>query len=544
MQLQSQIEYSRSEVPLRRHRHHPEQERGFVDDDSITLSHRSHRAHKERGHKSRHHDDDDTSTIREHRPKTALTADALESLSQASSGAAPSSYAGSQRPATSHRSHTTRNPPTYYAESAVSRPTTNISRRHTDFPPDYESQYDGPQRPRVSVKPRSIFDPEDHEPAQTRHPMPQPPSNVNVRSDIQQRLQLQRAATSPNPQNDGLAYGNDGQRDGEARDYYDPHLAYGTLPPDHAPPVPELLTSTDLAPPNQEREVQNLTSKLDDLLLEAKCVQHTATAIISSLQKNPDAMAAVALTLAELSNIITKVAPGALPAVMTALKTGSPAIFALLCSPQFLIAGGVAVGMTVVMFGGYKIIKKIQANVADKNEQKRVAAEAATTEEAIPFDPENYDDSVIESWRRGIADVEESAVEDEFITPKADKLRRERSKLRKREEREREGGLAAPSLSTQSSRSDLSQGIIRRKPLPKYLDDDDRSERSSRTRRTERTERSHKSGRSDATAKPGKKEKKEREKKEKAEKKPSALRMMFKGSSSVSAKGKEVALRV
>ena len=394
------------------------------------------------------------------------------------------------------------------------------------------------------MKPRSIFDPEDHEPAQTRHPMPQPPSNINVRSDIQQRLQLQRAATSPIPQNDGLAYGNDGQRDGEARDYYDPHLAYGTLPPDHAPPAPELSTSTDLAPPSQEREVQNLTSKLDDLLLEAKCVQHTATTIISSLQKNPDAMAAVALTLAELSNIITKVAPGALPAVMTALKTGSPAIFALLCSPQFLIAGGVAVGMTVVMFGGYKIIKKIQANVADKNEQKRVAAEAATTEEAIPFDPENYDDSVIESWRRGIADVEESAVEDEFITPKADKLRRERSKLRKREEREREGGLAPPSLSAQSSRSDLSQSIIRRKPLPKYLDDDEKSERSSGTRRTERTERSHKSGRSYATAKPDKKEKKEREKKDKGEKKPSALRMMFKGSSSVSAKGKEVALRV
>lgn len=409
------------------------------------------------------------------------------------------------------------------------------------------------------MKPRSIFDPDDHEPSQTRQPMQHQPANVHVRSDIQQRLALQRAVTSPIPKNDGLAYGNDGHRDGEARDYYDPHLAYGTLPPGHAPSVPPLPTSTsasqELGPANQERELQTLTTKLETLMMEAQCVQHSATTIISSLQKNPDAMAAVALTLAELSNIITKVAPGALPAVMTALKTGSPAIFALLCSPQFLIAGGVAVGVTVVMFGGYKIIKKIQANVAEKNEQKRVAAEAATPEEALPFNPENYsdfDDSVIESWRRGIADVEESAVEDEFITPKADKLRREKSKHRKREETRLGGG--EPSLSAQSSRSDLTQSTVRRKPLPSYIDDAEsaRSERSSRTRRssktdkTDKTERSHKSSRSersDATIKPDKKEKKEKKEREKGEKKPSALRMMFKGSSSVSTKGKEVALR-
>lgn len=282
-------------------------------------------------------------------------------------------------------------------------------------------------------------------------------------------------------------------------------------------------------------------------------MQHTATTIISSLQKNPDAMAAVALTLAELSNIITKIAPGALPAVMTALKTGSPAIFALLCSPQFLIAGGVAVGVTVVMFGGYKIIKKIQANVAENKANKAAAVEAATPEEAIPFDPENYDDSVIETWRRGIADVEGSAVEDEFITPKADKLRRERSKHRKREERTME---VEPSLSAQSSRSDLSGSRVRRKPLPSYIDDAEsaRSERSSRTRRTDkdgsaidRTGRSHKSSRGKrseaSTIKPDKKEKTEKKEKEKGEKRPSALRIMFKGSSSVSTKGKEVALK-
>lgn len=289
----------------------------------------------------------------------------------------------------------------------------------------------------------------------------------------------------------------------------------------------------------REQELQTLMTKLDLLMVEAQCVQHTATTIMTSLQKNPDAMAAVALTLAEISNVVAKMSPG----ILTALKTGSPAIFALLCSPQFLIAGGVAVGVTVVMFGGYKIIKKIQKDIGDRNEAKKIAeAEATMPEEAIPFDPENYDDSVIESWRRGIADVETSAVEEEYITPKADKLRKDRIKERQREERQRR---VEPSLSAQSSRSDLSGSTVRRKPLPAYLDDSrtavtesGRSERSGRSRRTSKTEkmeRSHKSRseRSDAST----------IKADKKEKKPSALRMMFKGSSSVSAKGKEVAIR-
>jgi hypothetical protein len=132
----------------------------------------------------------------------------------------------------------------------------------------------------------------------------------------------------------------------------DMNLAYGELP-------------LDLASPTQpEAELKNLMSRLDALMMEAQCVQHTATSIITSLQSNPEAMAAVALTLAEISNVLTKMSPG----IITTLKSSSPAIFALLCSPQFLIAGGVAVGVTIVMFGGYKIIKKIQANVSAKKE--------------------------------------------------------------------------------------------------------------------------------------------------------------------------------
>ncbi|KAI9871715.1 MAG: hypothetical protein M1823_008366, partial [Watsoniomyces obsoletus] len=98
------------------------------------------------------------------------------------------------------------------------------------------------------------------------------------------------------------------------------------------------------------------------LLDEANCAQHSVKAIVLHLQKNPDAMAAVALTLAEISNIASKMAPGAL----AVLKTGAPTVFAILAAPEFLIAVGVGVGLTVVMFGGYKIIKKIKAGRAEK----------------------------------------------------------------------------------------------------------------------------------------------------------------------------------
>jgi hypothetical protein len=129
-------------------------------------------------------------------------------------------------------------------------------------------------------------------------------------------------------------------------DKIDMNLAYGEL---HDRPG-----SQDL---NKEAELEAGLTKLDSLLLEAHCLQHSATTIIANLQKNPEAMAAVALTLAEVSNILKTMGP----AVLVSLKASSPAAFALLASPHFLIAGGVALGVTIVMFGGYKIVKQIQA---------------------------------------------------------------------------------------------------------------------------------------------------------------------------------------
>lgn len=181
--------------------------------------------------------------------------------------------------------------------------------------------------------------------------------------------------------------------------HIDMDLAYGEIPP----PLP-MKTYDD-------GELREKASKLTMLLDEANCLQHSVTTIIDNLQKNPDALAAVALTLAEISNIVGKMGPGILPV----LKGSFPAVAALLVSPQFMIAAGVGIGITVVALGGFKIIKRIQAQ---KEEKERALEEPYQMDEL-----ETQELSRIELWRRGIAEVEaESAgtsVDGEFITPGA-----------------------------------------------------------------------------------------------------------------------------
>ncbi|KAI1002546.1 hypothetical protein K3495_g5656 [Podosphaera aphanis] len=196
----------------------------------------------------------------------------------------------------------------------------------------------------------------------------------------------------------------------------DMNLAYGSLPPD--------LRADDTEDPVKEEELETTLGKLDELLLEAHCLQHSATAIISNLQANPEAMAAVALTLAELSTILSKMGPS----VLSAIKVASPGVFALLASPQFLIAGGLAMGVTVVMFGGFQIIKRMNTNAEIKREETSMQIAMA------------YDDiemGSIKSWRRGVADAEAesigTSVDGEFITPVAARLRNELNRERRGE---------------------------------------------------------------------------------------------------------------
>ncbi|KAH8666823.1 hypothetical protein BX600DRAFT_511719 [Xylariales sp. PMI_506] len=250
----------------------------------------------------------------------------------------------------------------------------------------------------------------------------------------------------------------------------DMDLAYGNIPPD-------LESRVDLDPAyraaEKEQEAHTLTERIEGLLVEAHCVHHTASHMIKHLQENPDAAAAVALTLAELSTLLKKMSPSFLGAI----QASSPAVFALLASPQFLIAAGLTVGVTVVMFGGWKIVKRIkaeQAAAAANALPARPMAFEAYPDRGRPYAPtradyprtevsDGFDEalvleeelSTIETWRRGIApygeDDDESA-DLELISPEAMRSQ--------------------------------------------YGGDDARTVRSARTTRTTRTQKSHKSTKS------------------------------------------------
>lgn len=266
----------------------------------------------------------------------------------------------------------------------------------------------------------------------------------------------------------------------------DMDLAYGPIPP----PLP--LTRH----PDEDVELKGLINKVKALLEEADCIQHSAAATIANLQKNPDAMAAVALTLAEISNIVAKMAPGAL----LAMKGSAPAVFALLASPQFLIAGGVAVGVTVVCLGGYKIIKKIKA----KNSAKQLEGEEAMMDEMLEI---GGDVSRIDNWRRGIAEVEAqsvgTSVDGEFITPQAAAL----SRLNLAETEALAEGVKVGKKSSRGEKS--------RKAKTGKEGSSKGSSKKGSEGPSEKSEKSQK-----------KRKEKEKEKKGK-EKKPSPLRLMF-----------------
>ncbi|KAI0026223.1 hypothetical protein F4780DRAFT_15547 [Xylariomycetidae sp. FL0641] len=210
----------------------------------------------------------------------------------------------------------------------------------------------------------------------------------------------------------------------------DMDLAYGSVPPD-------LGARADLDPayhaPEKEATARALMERIEAVLTEAQCLHHTATHIIAHLQVNPEAAAAVALTLAELSALLAKMSPS----FLAVIKGGSPAIFALLASPQFLIAAGVAVGVTVVMFGGWKIIQRISEGpqplalpvpAAQPQQQQQQQQQQGNNrqdyDEALVVDREL---SSIESWRRGIWPFSGSnnnskeRADLELISPEADR---------------------------------------------------------------------------------------------------------------------------
>jgi hypothetical protein len=297
-----------------------------------------------------------------------------------------------------------------------------------------------------------------------------------------------------------------------SNDDIDMDLAYGDAPP----PLP--VSKIEDSP-----ELRDKLTGLQRLLEECNCLQHSAGATIENLQKNPEALAAVGLTLAEISTLVTKLAPGALPG----LKASFPAIMALLASPQFAIAAGVAVGVTIIAFGGYKIVKKIQASNRERHDEAMLLVDADGAEQQPASPAESLDElrelSSVERWRRGIADEQArsvgTSVDGEFITPIASRTLIEEGKLteadfkpkekeKDRKKREKKEGKSEAASSKAKSRVAESEA--------------GRSVRSERSHRSERGGGSVAGGSSTSRS-----TKKEKEKK----KEPSGLRLLFSGQS-------------
>jgi len=121
--------------------------------------------------------------------------------------------------------------------------------------------------------------------------------------------------------------------------------------------IPEMVLSQ---PDPMTENLQLLLMQLQATIDELSCWSAGIGALISELQKVPDTLAVVGLTLAEVSALVAKVSPAAI----MGLKTLFPMIFALLGSPQFVVLAGVGAAATVIVLGGYKIIKNVVGGAA------------------------------------------------------------------------------------------------------------------------------------------------------------------------------------
>ncbi len=326
------------------------------------------------------------------------------------------------------------------------------------------------------------------------------------------------------------------------------NLAYGNIPPDLESRV-DLDPNYKNSPELQEMHARTLMGRVEGLLEEAECVHHSAAAIITHLQERPEAAAAVALTPSRAERPRREDEP-CLP---RRDQGGSPAVFALLASPQFLIGAGVAVGVTIVMFGGWKIIKRIKEASREKEEafemQQPLGQQPAGPETVYDIPPpmqpgsygfahgmafgagagasDGFDEalvleeelSTIESWRRGIVPFGENETADiELMSPEAERNMRERHRSREFDEIDPSDSVSRSGRSTRSHRTSKShrtpksrhhgerdrgdsEFVPERKSSKGFSKDrdqdgdgDDRSERSSRSERSHRSHRSSQHG--------------------------------------------------
>jgi len=212
---------------------------------------------------------------------------------------------------------------------------------------------------------------------------------------------------------------------------------------------------TPAAPEEDELKLQ--VSKLQRMIDEANCAQHSVKAIIETFQKNPDQLAAATLTLGEITALASRLGPTA----FTSIRTAFPTVFALVLSPQFMILAGVGLGVTVLSIGGYQVIKRLKKRRAKQQRQLASKDNDVESEESLEDLDENENaDQLLElnteidrirAWRKRIQDAEGgSMVEGEFITPIASKRLIEEGRLResdlkkevKRREQQQNSGVS------------------------------------------------------------------------------------------------------
>jgi len=214
------------------------------------------------------------------------------------------------------------------------------------------------------------------------------------------------------------AYYNDGYHDANYNSQNDPrYRAYNQDNYDDELPPPL---------PARPDELRTKMTTLQRLLEESHCVASSAKTIVKSLESDPEKMAAVALSLAEIAALVKKA--GITPAVLGTLGKAFPAVVALLISSEFLIAIGVGAGITVVALGGYKVVKRIQAKrVEQKEEKARMGVQGVSPIEMrdmeVADEEVEVDVDSIHAWRRGISEEDArslaSGVEGELVTPGA-----------------------------------------------------------------------------------------------------------------------------
>lgn len=181
-----------------------------------------------------------------------------------------------------------------------------------------------------------------------------------------------------------------------SEDKVDMNLAYGKLPPD--------LTTISIR--NGEKS-HNRASTLVKMLDEATCLQYSITSTIENLQKNPDALAAVIKSLAEIGDSVDLMAPGTL----SHLKSNLPDIMALLANSKLFLATAADLGIKIASLSGCKMDKSVK----DESERQVIEEfEACQNNEGSEL-------TVIENWRRKIADAKAEShginSEGEYITP-------------------------------------------------------------------------------------------------------------------------------